>query len=257
MGVSGAEGNGNGNLNTPVDALLDQNGDYYKRSSAFSGIADSKVGTLSMWFNPGTNGAITGDARFFNMGIIGNTASREKIDVSFSTISNKFDIRSRNGSGTLIMRMTNDTAVSRDAWHNLLFSFDLGAGTTQLYLDDAEDRSASPTTVDEAIVYTDAVENALLNISNGGITVDLPMCVSDFYFNSAEAIDLSVTANRRDFIDASGDRVDLGADGSGPTGSQPIICLNKARANWNENVGSGGNFTLNGSVSDCASAPDA
>ena len=51
--------------------------------------------------------------------------------------------------------------------------------------------------------------------------------------------------NRRKFISAAGRPVNLGANGSGPTGNQPIIYC--PTGDGTNNLGYGGNFSANGS----------
>jgi hypothetical protein len=75
------------------------------------------------------------------------------------------------------------------------------------------------------------------------------------YVNYATHLDLSVEANRRKFISAAGKPVSLGANGSTPTGSQPIIYLANPTATWQDNLGAGGNFTENGALADAATNP--
>ena len=60
-------------------------------------------------------------------------------------------------------------------------------------------------------------------------------------------------SNRRKFIDSAGKPVDLGADGSTPTGSSPLIYLSLREGEGAEqfavNRGTGIDFTVRGSVS--------
>jgi hypothetical protein len=79
--------------------------------------------------------------------------------------------------------------------------------------------------------------------------------IADFYFDQANRLDLSVSANLQKFING-GNAVDLGTNCATPTGSQPIICLRGPVATWNNNVGSGGIFTIHaGSLSAASSNP--
>lgn len=48
----------------------------------------------------------------------------------------------------------------------------------------------------------------------------------------------------------NGNPVDLGENGSNPTQNEPIIFLNNPTATWQNNLGSGGNFTENGALTD-------
>ena len=82
----------------------------------------------------------------------------------------------------------------------------------------------------------------------------LNACLSEFWVSN-EYIDLSVEANRRKFIDSSGKPVDLGSDGSTPTGTAPLIYLPNPSGTFENNAGTGGNFTVTGALTACADSP--
>jgi len=69
-----------------------------------------------------------------------------------------------------------------------------------------------------------------------------------------EYLDISSASNRRKFIDAGGEPVDLGSDGSSPTGNQPAIFCGGSHlaADWNtgDNLGAGGDPAGNGTFTD-------
>ena len=61
--------------------------------------------------------------------------------------------------------------------------------------------------------------------------------------------------NRRKFIDPNKDPVDLGEAGQFPTGTSPLVFLANPTASWQTNLGTGGNFTENGALTDGSSSP--
>lgn len=65
-------------------------------------------------------------------------------------------------------------------------------------------------------------------------------------------IDFSNVTNRRLFIDAGGNPVNLGTDGSLPTGSAPDIFLSGDTDTWHVNKGTSGGFTENGTLTTAA-----
>jgi hypothetical protein len=79
--------------------------------------------------------------------------------------------------------------------------------------------------------------------------------VADYYLNLATSFDLSVEANRRKFITACKSAVLLGATGSKPTGTAPILFQSGATEAWHTNKGTGGGFTENGALSTASSKP--
>ena len=78
--------------------------------------------------------------------------------------------------------------------------------------------------------------------------------LADLYFTN-EYLDISVEANRREFIDASGKPVDLGVTGTNPTGSQPLLFFSGDTSSWHTNKGSGGGMTEVGALTDAATSP--
>jgi hypothetical protein len=63
------------------------------------------------------------------------------------------------------------------------------------------------------------------------------------------------TSTRRKLIDASGKPVDLGSDGSIPTGTAPSVFLSGNASSFSTNKGTGGAFTTTGTLTDATSSP--
>lgn len=79
--------------------------------------------------------------------------------------------------------------------------------------------------------------------------------IADLYFAPGQYLDFSQIANRRKFIDANGQPMSLGVDGSLPTGTKPAIFLNGNKSTFATNAGSGGSFTLNGALETASTTP--
>lgn len=79
------------------------------------------------------------------------------------------------------------------------------------------------------------------------------------FWLSMTRLDFSVEANRRKFYSATGKPVDVGSDGSTPTGSAPEVYLSvrpgDAAADFVTNRGSGNNFTQNGTLTIASTSP--
>ena len=71
--------------------------------------------------------------------------------------------------------------------------------------------------------------------------------MAEFYLNAFQGLDLSVNNNIEKFI-KNGKPVDLGSDGSLPTGSQPEFYLKNPFDTFQNNLGSYGNFTVSGAL---------
>ena len=228
---------------------FDGTNDYLLRGSDLTGTVDSSTGILSAWLRfdggNGTNlGALYNDTQ--NVRLVKN--SSDKLRMVLGT--------SAGGTKQLIFETA--TAYTAGAtWLHILASWDtnFSAGNKigQLYVNDANDYSlVSDTATAFNVDYTAA------NWSVGARTVGdqtLNGCMADLYFAPNQYLDFSVEANRRKFISASGKPVNLGSDGSLPTGSAPIVYLNNPAASFGTNKGTGGDFTITGSLDTASTSP--
>lgn len=211
---------------------FDGSADYYNRASDLAGNADGKVGIFSLWTRiDGANGSVIVWAQ--------NTSYRIYLS---RTSDNKIRIFARNGSDVAVLdHHSTSTYTASSDWLHILSAWDVSNSESYIYVDDVSVGDTPVTLNDDTIDYTRpswgiAAINSGSNLFNGAI--------SEFYF-ALEYLDISVEANRRKFISAAGHPVPLGADGSTPTGNQPIIYARDGDAS--NNLGSGGNFTAQGS----------
>jgi hypothetical protein len=227
-------------------ADFDGTNDYMKTGAGLTGAADGKVGTVSCWFRL-DGGDAANLAILCNATTVGGGTNRFLL---YRDNSNKIrvDVDDSAGANVLVF-ISNATYTAGASWHHLLASWDLAASRFQLYVDDVADTAIPSTLTDTAIDYTvaDWAIGAL-----PGSSFKFNGCFSEFYFNTVASLDLSVQSNRRKFRDASGKPVNLGANGSTPTGAQPIIYQKVAdggsASDFATNLGSGGNFTITGAL---------
>jgi hypothetical protein len=76
--------------------------------------------------------------------------------------------------------------------------------------------------------------------------------IADIWVDVGSYLDLSVEANRRKFISASGHPVFLGNAGEIPTGAPPDIFLNGDATTWQFNKGAGDGFAPSGAINNAA-----
>lgn len=215
-------------------------------------MVNSKVGILSVWVHPST----TGNKVIF---AVDASNSENSILVMNTNTLNRLLFTGRNvglTANVLDFQGAAGTELSVDTWHHILASWDLVNDTLLVYLDDVDIWSAAAlnSTSNTAIGYQRANEEIQIA---GGDLIGAPWtdCISQFYFNPLEFLDFTLTANRRKFISATGGSVVLGADGSLPTGSAPLVYLDNLAATWTQNRGTGGNFTEFGDLADCDDDP--
>jgi hypothetical protein len=224
---------------------FDGTNDYLTRGADLTGLADGKQGTLSVWLRiDGGNGT---DRR-----ILTNTSQRFAV---VRSSANVFLINGNNSAGAGILTLTTlNTYTAGASWIHLLASWDLAAGAAHLYINDTSD-------VDSNSTVNDTIDYASGNVAVGAaVAGGNPWhgAMAELWF-AGTYMDLSSSSNRRKFIDANGNPVDLGYTGAIPTGTQPALFLRsaigQAASVFATNKGAGGNFTVNGAPAVASSSP--
>ncbi len=210
---------------------LDGTNDYYLLGADLTGNADGKVGIFSAWFRlDGGDGAI----QYF----VDNVAFHSYVQ---RNAANNLLVVGKNSGGDTILDIRSATTYTiSSSCFNVIASCDMTLGW-DLYVNDVSDKGAENTFTDDTIDYTTAQWGIAARFTTGASSFN--GALSEFYFTN-EYLNLSVAANRRKFISASGKPVPLGPDGSGPTGTAAIIYA--PDGNPTVNQGTGGNFTENG-----------
>ena len=220
--------------------------DNLQREGALSGAVDGNSLLLSLWFNI-TGG--DGVSQFLF------TDSSNRIFLQRQTTGGlQFRLRSP-APATIweIVTTASYTTVSNPGWHHLLIAAELDASPVgQIYIDDV----AAPFTVAEPLAEGD-IDWTIGDYFIGSTQVPGAWYNGDMaeVYITNEYLDISNTANRRLFIDVNGFPVDLGSDGSTPTGTAAIIYFSGDTATWHTNDGTGGGFTENGALTDASSSP--
>jgi hypothetical protein len=230
---------------TAQGVRFDGSTNYLQKLSGLTGAADGKVGMCSFWFK------MKGGDAGFHVFLEGDGATQGLSIYRWN--DDKIRIIGKNAAETEILLMTSTTSyVNGMDWKHVMASWDLATGRAQLYVNGADDRAGSPTVTDDTIDYTQGSWD--IGARNGGASLYLNAEVADFYVNFATSLDLSSSTNRDKFY-LGGDPVDLGADGSTPTGTAPIIYQHGTVSGWETNDGSGGGFTLGGTLAAAGDNP--
>lgn len=243
-------------INTPTDAVFRGNtGQYgwsysaspnlgiWQRADAYTGENHSLLGAFSVWFF--IESAVQNDTNILLDE--NNTVGTFPIsNIGFSSAAPTLTLRGHNAT-PVVIQATGTTSASLGTWHHLLLSWDLTSGNTfandfHMYLDDVDIKPGSGTFVDGTELEW------MLDVNTGriefGNTTALSpnWALSTVWFTHSQYIDFSVQANRRKFIDSSGDPVALGLTGELPTGTQPEIYLDDPVATILTQRGSAGDF---------------
>ena len=222
---------------------FDGTNDYLTRGAGLTGAADSKTMTGSIWALSGADGVV--DAIIFSTG---------NAFALLRQSTNRAVIEAENAAGTGILDIgssTNSMQVA-DGWIHILFSVDLADATKRhLYINGVSDLAV--------VTYTDdTIDFTVADWAIGATTAPANILTGDLaqlWFAPGQYIDLSYPPNRRKFRSLAGKPVDLGADGSLPTGVAPLIYFNNAVASWQTNLGTGGGFTENGALGTAWTSP--
>lgn len=212
-------------------------GDYLLRSSALIGDADSQVGTMSFWFR--MDGQDAENNVFINSATGGWLVSR--------LVDGRLKFESL--AGPVIYRgFSNSTYTAGPDWHHALFSMDsAGSPISHLYIDGVDELDEDVHVPSSTHDWTEAGW-AIASMETGDEWLEGDL--AEFYLHTGEYIDFSVLANRRLFVNADGQPVDLGPACATPTSSAPILCLTfDYQDTFGLNSGTGGDFTVNGSPS--------
>ncbi len=238
MAAAGAAG-------VPYDANaveFDGANDWIEKSTDLTSNADSKLFTLSLWFN---RAVFTGTPF-----LLANTTVR--IGIEFRG-GNEIRVRGRNTSGSTILEVSTVTTFGASGWHHFLLSFDLANSSNRhLYIDDVDDAGTWSPYDDELIEFT-RDDHAIGAGIGGGTKYDGDL--ADVWIDYGRFVNFSTVSNRRKFIDAAGKPVDLGSDGSIPFGAAPIMYFSGPTDTWHTNDGDGGGFTENGALTTASTSP--
>ena len=219
---------------------FDGSNDYLTRGADLTGVADSKLWSGSVWFKRGTTGA---DQFLY-------WAEQGKPNVIFN-VDNTLSIIGFPVSGGKILDIHTSAITDTASWHHVMWAVDMvDTAKRHLYVDGVSDLTVITYTND--IIDFSRNDHAIGAKTGSGTKYN--GCLADFWLALAQYIDLSVASNRLKFYNA-GNPVDLGSDGSTPTGAAPIMFFSGATATWHTNDGSGGGFTENGALTDCADSP--
>lgn len=234
-------------------ADFDGTNDFMTRGAGLTGASDSKSGIVSAWVRlDGGDGTTMGCVNLVTT--LGGGTAR----ISFlRTAGNVFRMAGTNSAGTVILAMNSNTAYTASStWLHVLMSWNLAATTGHVYVNDVEDQAAGSTLTNDTLDYTLA-DSGVGGLPDG--TAKVNGCLAEVYFASGQYLDFSSSTNRRLFISAGGKPVYLGQDGSLPTGTAPIVYLHlgldQAVSTLGTNYGSGGNYTITGTLTAGSSSP--
>ena len=232
-----------------AEAVTFDNVNDYLETTTASGITDNKTATFSFWVK---HASATGVDQY--MMNDDGTQTTKFMYLQRSGLY-KLNVIAANASGTTILAFSGvNNEIADTAWHHIMFSLDLSdTGKRSYYLDGVAVSATWSTYSNQNLIHNRtrywicAFFGNAANSMNGDL--------SELYYTN-EYIDLSVQSNREKFI-LAGKPVNLGSDGSTPTGTQPLIYFKDAASVWNAgtNAGSISGFAMTGAVTGSSNMP--
>lgn len=150
------------------------------------------------------------------------------------------------------------STVFDNTWKHVMGAFDANGG--KLYVSDVEDTHSMfddyPYADQFPFDYTSLFNGKQFDAFGPFMTGDW----ADFWFDVGGTSLLDGSGNiaestRRKFISATGKPVDLGSTGEKPTGNSPTIFMSGNHTKFPINKGTGGAFTLRGTITDATTSP--
>lgn len=237
-----------------TDFTVGGEGGIYQTVANISGMVDSGTALLSLWFYLDTSNKFLFSVDPSN---VSNAALNFTVDGA-----RRIAVNAQRSIGGFALNFISETAnpVSLSTWHHLLMSWDIDNSTTYAYLDDVDvwtNAAVNNHISGSPVEYTEFGGNPNTFTIAGGDLIGNPLngCLSTYWFDSNQFLDITVTANRRLFTAANGAPIPLGADGSKPTGTPPLLYFDNPYTSFNINRGTGGNFLVFGTPGECADAP--
>lgn len=205
------------------------------RGASLTGISDSK--TFSFAFNLNKTASVL-------YTLLDTTGATLRITVN---ASNQLVLLAKNSVGSTILSATVTTAIANATNTEVLVCIDLANSANRfVYLNDV---AASVTWTTYANDFVDlTVVDACIGSEVAGANY-LSGSLAECYF-STSYIDFSQEANRLKFRDAFGNPVDLAPQIAAGTLPNPAIYMRFDPANFGKNSGTGGDFTVSGTITD-------
>jgi hypothetical protein len=234
MGLMGGRGRAN--------AVVFDGSTYLRKASDFTGAADSKLILLSFWFRKTTTDTC----------VIYEGESGFRIDLDTNRRVN-FSAPNAAGSNILIASTTDTAQFSLNAWTHIAVSIDLSdTAKRHVYIN-----GSAPTMT--WTTYTNDTMNLTCSTHTVGAGANLAEkytgALSEVYVNFGAYLDLSNSTNLEKFRTAAGKPANLGGNGGAPTGSAPILYLANGASSFGDNLGTGGNLTTTGTLTNSTTSP--
>ena len=219
--------------------------DSGKISGSFSGSpADTKFVTISFWYKSNQDG--TDNQRLFSHSSGGHGF--------FSKMSSddKWEMEFYNNANSSIFKVFSSSAwLVADGWTHFFFWYNSSTPAWALFKDGVDDKGTQSTFTADALPdwsRNQEVFGAYQSTTSDPLAAD----IADFYMTNELVTDITNFA-------VNGKPVDLGSDGSLPSGTSPVVFLHvdvgETANNFLTNAGTGGDYVVGGALATASSSP--
>jgi len=246
--IGGGAGSAEGPF-APTGVIFDGTNDYITATPLGSS-SDSTVMSASFWVN--MESTVGPSVIYCND--FGHVMGQCQIETSGAIKVMSF----LNGSQTTYRQTTGTPIGTGDGWQHVGYKYTTDPYGLTVYVDGSAEAAVS--------IYSVGSAFTMDNTTNFDRVGDDRAAGSKNHFELAElwvdfgqSVDFSDTATREKFRDSDGQPVDLGADGTTPTGTAPDVYLSvregEAAAAFITNRGLGNNFVQTGALALSATNP--
>lgn len=222
-------------------AKFDGSTGYLERASALSGVSDGKMFSCVFY----SSWSISQTLGFFQT--TDGSNNRVMIYQVPQSSPSRFGVQVVDSGGIVVDLLLNSGISQQDVFTFICIDT-TSAARCRIFHDNVENTSVVGKTINNRnLPLANLISAKIGYVPNA--SGYMAGKISQFYFTT-EYIDFTLEANRLKFRDAFGSPVDLGVDGSAPTGSVPAIYMRFDPSNLGKNSGSGGDFAIAGIVTD-------
>lgn len=229
---------------------FDGTNDYMQRGATLTGSTDNQFGLLSVWVRLDGGDNTTQRIVWIGDGNARCALSRDNNNLFRMDIYNL--ARTTQFSFTTV-----GTYTSGASWIHVLAAWDTNAGAGskigRLYINGISDVTV---TNDAAAAFNVGYTTTDCFIGANGAGNELfNGCMSEAYCAPGQFLDITDAGKRLLFRTSSGKPANLASTGTAPTGTAPLLYLRNPAALLNTNNGTGGNFTVFGTLDPASTSP--
>lgn len=218
--------------------LFDGANDRLQRDATLSTSGDTRYGLASFWV--------------YRVSGITNVLNRSSGNFALSVGSTGgVGITLANADNSSILILSTATGVvPAGVWSHVLFSWDTATRTGRCYVDGSAQTVTASVNVGSGSFTPDLTGGASWHIGSAGASQLFNGSFAEIWVALDQTQDISNSTLREKYRSAAGLPVALGSAGATATGVSPQVYLKSPAATYGTNSGTGGNFTVIGSLED-------